>query len=190
MLTKQPAVLQQKIHGNSVDKLYREHVNDLLSYALHLGFDRETSKDAIHDVFYKLCINDIDLELINNARFYLFRALKNRLLDIHKQKRATSELPSNITSDDLPFTINVTIEDSLIHTEEEENLKKRVEQLVEALSDRQREIIYLRYVQEYDYEEISQLMDINVHSCRKLLHKAISKIRSSSVPLSVFILFF
>lgn len=174
---------------NGIDKAYREHVNDLLSYALHLGFDRETSKDAIHDVFYKLCINKTQLDSIHNMRFYLFRALKNRLLDIHKQKRETSELPLNITSDNLPFTISVTIEDSLIQLEEEEHIKIRIEKLVDSLTDRQREIIYLRYTQEYSYEEIAELMNISVHSCRKLFHKAISKIKASSVPLSLFILF-
>lgn len=36
---------------------YNQYLDSLYAYALHLGFDDHTCMDAIHDVFYKLCIN-------------------------------------------------------------------------------------------------------------------------------------
>ncbi len=172
---------------NNIDTIYRKYVNDLYSYALHLGFDREISKDAIHDVFYKICLDKSRLDKITNIRFYLLRALKNRLLDIHKQKRDISEISVDTVQEELPFTIHVTIEDTIIQSEEDEKTRMRVESLLESLTDRQREIIYLRYSQECDYEEIAQLMNITVPACRKLSHKAISKLKMS--PYSVALLF-
>lgn len=180
--------MNKQADNNAIDKLYRVYVHDLFSYGLHLGFDRETCQDAIHDVFYKLCIDKTRLDTIANIRFYLLRALKNRLLDIHKQKKETSELPTDITADDLPFTIQVTIEDKLIQTEEEENIRITVENMLNSLTNRQREIIYLRFSQGCEYEEIAQLMDISVHSCRKLSHKAITKLKNSSIPVALLLL--
>lgn len=174
---------------NNIDRIYRDHINDLFSYALHFGFDRETCKDAIHDVFYKLCVDKTRLDTINNMRFYLLRALKNRLLDIYKKKKDISELSLDTQYNDLPFTITVTIEDSIIETEEEEKIKNTVESLLKTLTDREREIIYLRFNQECSYEEIAQLMSISVHSCRKLSYKAITKLKMSSLPLSLILLF-
>lgn len=172
-----------------IDAIYRTHVHSLFSYGLHLGFDRETCKDAIHDVFYKLCMDQVQFEEIKNIRFYLLRALKNRLLDIFKQKKGVSEFSLDVITDELPFTIRVTVEDELIRSEEEDNLKETVENLLQSLTDRQREIIYLRYSHECDYEEIAQLMNISVQSCRQLLHKALSKLKKSSLPISLLILF-
>jgi len=166
--------------AKNIDSLYRRYIHDLFSYALHLGFDEETCKDAIHDVFYKLCINEKLLDDVKNVRYYLFRSLKNRLLDIHKQRRGTSPLPSNAENQELPFTIHITIEDTLIQSEEKEKMRTTLESMLQSLTARQREIIYLRYTQEYEYEEIAQLMDMAVHSCRKLIYKAITKLRSSS----------
>lgn len=174
---------------NNIDVLYRRYVNDLLSYALYLGFDRETSKDAIHDVFYKICLDRDLLNKINNIRFYLLRALKNRLLDIHKQKKDISEISMDNVGDELPFIIRVTIEDDIIQSEEDEKTRKQIEDLLNNLTDRQREIIYLRYSQECDYEQIAQLMDITVPACRKLSHKAITKLRQSHLPFYLSILF-
>lgn len=181
--------MDKEPENNIIDSIYRTYVHDLFSYALHLGFDRETCKDAIHDVFYKLCLDQLQLEDVKNVRFYLLRALKNRLLDIYKQTKGISELSLDTITDELPFTIRVTVEDELIRSEEEENIRDRVENLLRSLSDRQREIIYLRYSQECDYEEIAQLMIISVQSSRQLLHKALSKLKKSSLPISVLILF-
>jgi len=180
-------MMNRQAGNDAIDKLYRVHVHDLFSYALHLGFDRETCKDAIHDVFFKLCFDKTRLDEVRNIRFYLLRSLKNRLLDLYKLKKETSELPEDITADDLPFTVHVTIEDQLIQSEEENNLRANVEKMLQSLTDRQREIIYLRFSQGCEYEEIAQLMNISVHSCRKLSYKAISKLKDSPVPLALLL---
>ena len=49
--------------------------------------------------------------------------------------------------------------------------------MLNSLTDRQREIIYLRYVQGYDYPQIAELLQISVHGCRKLVSKAILSLR-------------
>lgn len=170
-----------------IGHLYKTYANDLFSYALNLGFDRDISMDAIHDVFYKICLDEKVLDKIDHVRFYLLRALKNRLLDIYKQKKEIVGLPSEPTLEDIPFTIHVTIEDLMIKAEEQEIIRSKVEQLLESLTDRQREIIYLRYSQECDYEEIAQLMHISAPACRKLFHKALTKLKKN--PYSAFLLF-
>ncbi|MCD7937413.1 MAG: sigma-70 family RNA polymerase sigma factor [Tannerellaceae bacterium] len=160
-----------------IDILYRTYVQDLFAYASYLGFERETSKDAIQDIFYKLCMDTQSISRINNKRFYLLRALKNRLLDIYKQTRETATLPEDENGTLLPFTIQVTVEDELIREEDRELIRTRIGQMLQQLTDRQREIIYLRYTQELSYEEIAQLMDITVPATRKLCHKAITRLR-------------
>ena len=75
----------------------------------------------------------------------------------------------------------------MIKAEEQEMIRSKVEQLLESLTDRQREIIYLRYSQECDYEEIAQIMQITVPACRKLFHKALAKLKKN--PYSAFLLF-
>ncbi|KAA6331361.1 hypothetical protein EZS27_020021 [termite gut metagenome] len=114
-----------------------------------------------------------------NPRFYLLRALKNRLLDIYKVKKEISGLEIMSLAEEIPFTIHVTVEDVMIEREDQENIRLKVEHLLESLTDRQREIIYLRYTQDCDYEEIAQLMHITVSTCRKLFHKVITKLKQS-----------
>ncbi len=59
--------------------------------------------------------------------------------------------------------------------------------MLNALTDRQREIIYLRYVQEYDYLQIAELLQISVHGCRKLVSKAILSLREKFGSLTLLL---
>ena len=46
----------------------------MYAYALHMGFDEQTAMDAIHDLFYKLCLREPTIDKYENLRFYLFRS--------------------------------------------------------------------------------------------------------------------
>jgi RNA polymerase sigma factor (sigma-70 family) len=154
-----------------------------------MGFDEQTAMDAIHDLFYKLCTRDTSIDNYENLRFYLFRSLRNRLIDLRRSRREFMSLEVNEQSDvaDPPFHLEVTVEDIMILEEEKEAIRKKVEYMLEGLTHRQREIIYLRYIHEYSYEEIAEIMQISVESCRNLLSRTITRLKDSHLPLWLLI---
>ena len=160
----------------NIASIYNRYVDDLHTYALYLGFEKEVIMDAIHDVFCKFAANEKLLQDVSNIKFYLFKSLKNRLYDIYKARKEYAEL-SAIDLQETPFNIQVTIEERLIGQEEQQQIKNQLAEMLESLTERQREIVYLRYVQEYDYTQISELLNISVHGCRKLLSKAMQNLR-------------
>ena len=167
-----------------LDSLYNDYVDDLYSYAQNLGFDKQTSMDAIHDVFCKIYANEKLLDKIQDIRFYLLRSLKNRLIDIYRSQKAFQYLSLESTPDELPFTVKLSVEDEMISAEDYASLKTKVEEILQVLTDRQREIIYLRYIYGYDYQKISELMHISVPACHKLMHKAMTKLKENNrLPL-------
>ncbi len=173
--------------SKDIASLYTQYVDDLFTYGHYLGFKREVVEDAIHDVFVKIATDEKSLNDVSNIKFYLYRSLKNRLLDIHKQQKPHRDIEEMNPSTEIPFNMDVNVEDLLIEKEEQMQIKTEIEQMLNALTDRQREIIYLRYVQEYDYEQIAALLHISVHSCRKLVSKAITSLREKFGPLITFL---
>ena len=154
--------------------IYNFYVNDLLSYGVSLGFDEETCRDAIHDLFCKILIDKKKLLNVNNLTSYLFRAVRNYLFNILKKNCKIS----NSFSENIPFSVDISTLESLINREDTEKLKQTVENLLNELTTRQREVIYLRYMQEMDYEDIAMLMGINCNSARRLVHRGIKYLRS------------
>ena len=172
----------------NIASLYNRYVDDLYTYALYLGFEKGIIMDAIHDVFCKFAADEKQLQDVSNLKFYLFKSLKNRLYDIYKARKEYAEL-SAIDLQDAPFNIQVTIEDRLIDKEEQQQIKDQLSEMLDSLTERQREVVYLRYVQEYDYAQISELLNISIHGCRKLLSKAMQNLREKYGALVFLFLF-
>lgn len=175
-----------------IASIYNLYVDDLFTYALYLGFEKEMIMDAIHDIFCKIATDEETLQYISNIKFYLFKSLKNRLFDMLKTRRQHVELSAMDNSLELPFNIQVSIEreDRLIDKEEQEQIENQISEMLNSLTERQREIVYLRYIQEYDYQQIAELLHISVHGCRKLLSKAMLKLREKyGAFIFLFLLF-
>lgn len=155
---------------------YNKYINELYSYGISLGFSGNVCMDAIHDVFCKIYVNKNELQNIRNIKHYLFRSLRNRLLDIYrKNKKITFD-----EIDDYSFSIEVSVMDTIIDEEERLLLKHKIESLMSKLTSNQREAIYLRYMQEMEYEEIALILNINAESVRKLVYRGIDKLREQS----------
>lgn len=161
---------------HSFSLIYNSHIDKLYSYGIHLGFHGEICKDAIQDVFYKLYLSSENLSNINNIAAYLFRSLKNRLIDISRKDSRTQ----SIDFIDQSFSINVTVLDNIIDVEKANLLKNKIEELLKILTPQQREAVYLRYMHELNYTEISELLDINPDSARKLMFRAMKRLREQT----------
>lgn len=170
-----------------IASIYTLYVNDLFTYGCYLGFEREIVKDAVHDIFIKVTTDNDKLDSVSNIKLYLFRSLKNRLLDIHKSQKVHIELENIDPTREIPFNIQVNVEDLMIEKEEKIQIKTEIEQMLSSLTARQREIIYLRYVQEYDYDQIAELLHISVHGCRKLVSKAKLSLREKFGSLTILL---
>lgn len=166
--------------------LYNQYADLLLSYGTGLGFAKEDIEDSIQEIFCSLYLNYSKIGEINNLKFYLLRALKNRLLNIHQ---AEKEL-SSIDDDDVEFYTEVTILDNLIGEEDRIAIQHQIQSYLDLLTGRQREAIYLRYMEELDYEEIAELMNMSVPSVRNLVFKAIKQLRSLQIPSFVWPILF
>lgn len=170
--------------NSAFDHLYNDYIDVLLSYGTGLGFNREVLKDAIQDVFYKLYINRASIKQIKNIKYYLFRSLKNRLLDILKTNVQTSDIADH----EYDFVIQMNIDEELIGKEDQVIVQNKVNALLEVLTSRQREAIFLRFIQEMEYEEIGELLDMTPQATRKLIFRAMERMRKQNLPLLILLI--
>ena len=169
---------------NAYSWLYKTYIQVLYSYGLHFTMDGELIKDCIQEVFTKIYKNRKTLILPDNVRLYLLIALKNCLLNaLNKQYRYT-DLES------IPFILSETVEDEFLSTEASKLQKEEVENILSILTPRQREIMYYRFVEEMDFDQICKIMDLNYNSAHNLIQRALKKVRDNydSILFYLFIL--
>ena len=153
--------------------LYKFYYQDLYAYGVSLGFKTEDVKDAIQEVYLKLYFNErlcIDEKKI---KFYLLRSVRNQLIDWERTKKDTS----SIEEEERSFKLSVSVEESFISDEEDLLLKKRVNRILDLLTDHQREIVYLHFIEEMPYEEIAVMLDMKIQTVRGQVFKAMEKLR-------------
>lgn len=174
------------LHGNEqvLSLIYLRHANALFDYGCKMTSDRDLVKDAIQDIFCTLIRNRENLSGTDNIRLYLFKAMKRKLVrEIQKAHRLQSVDSESSIGFDLAFL------HSFDHTEFEltEQHKTELVAAIDALTERQKEAIYLRFTRGLDYKEISMIMNLNYQSSRALIHRAIAKLRDIlSVKSDIF----
>jgi RNA polymerase sigma-70 factor (ECF subfamily) len=146
------------------DKVYR--------LAKRLLVSRDEAEDATQELYLKLWKNKDSLEGYKNMEAFAMTMTKNYCLDQLKSKRA-----SNLT---------------LVHSNyaNPESLQKSIEakdeaglmlQLIDELPEKQRLIIQLRDVENYDFEEIAEILEMEQTAIRVTLSRARKTLREKFI---------
>ncbi len=169
--------------------LYKAYIQILYSYGKRFTSDTEIIKDCIQEVFITIYKNRNRLTTPDNVKLYLMISLKNKLIRTLQKK----ELYADYSPDEeFQFILEPTVEDEYIENEEYIQQKKKVKKILSMLTPRQKEIIYYRYIQELDLDDICKLMDLNYQSAKNLIQRSLNKIRENydgSFESFLFLLF-
>ncbi|WP_229244178.1 RNA polymerase sigma factor [Emticicia sp. CRIBPO] len=156
--------------------LYRLHVKAMFRYGMSLVPASEAFVfDCIHDVFTELWIKREKLSAPDNVRFYLLKALKNRVLHLLERKEKPSKNLESVDFDDL--WADYSPEDIMVLGEESQYRQELIKKLIGQLPHRQQEVLRLRFVESLDFQEIADLMSINRQSAQNLTQRAVEKMR-------------
>lgn len=174
----------------ALQRIYEVHITDLLRYGKKFSIDTSLVEDCIHDLFVELWKNRLGLGKTDAIKRYLFVALRRKIIrQLDKRKRhLVDEEPQ-----EYQFQADMSIDYKLIEIEESTERGQQLKAALENLSDRQKEVIYLKYFADMDYLDISEVMDINYQSVRNLVFnalKALKKYLGFIVLVDFFLQFF
>ena len=182
---------------NAFAQLFHTYSDAMYAYGRKITADSELVKDTIQDIFVKLHNNRANLGETQSLKGYLLVALKRTLINHFHASSATllsmDEVNAREDASDLRFEIELSAQDaSDADWEDDEERRAQLTAALQQLTPRQREAIYLYYIQEIPLSEIAVLLEMNYQSTRNLLHRAMLKLRqcvtSSSLSMSALLL--
>jgi len=146
------------------DKLYR--------LAKRLLVSKDEAEDAVQEIYLKLWKGRDKIGNYKNPEAFAITMTKNYCLDRLKSKQA-----SNL---------------KIVHSnfKNSQNLEREVEandgvslvfKIMETLPDQQRMILQLRDVEQYEYAEISEMLEINETAIRVALSRARKAVREQMI---------
>jgi len=146
----------------------KDYSDRLLRYALRLTRDKAWSEDLVQDSLIKLWTNR-DKVTPDHAKPFLYRVLYNKLVDDQRKKKVRQ------------FTSTPS---QNIQTNSELETRDLIEKAFEQLNVNQKQIIMLRDWDGYSYEEIADILELNLGVVKVQLFRARKKMKAIVTSLN------
>jgi RNA polymerase sigma-70 factor (ECF subfamily) len=138
----------------------------VFSVALRFLRDREVAEELAQDVFLQLYQQLRRIESAAHATWWLRRAICHRSIDEMRKRK----LRPRIALDSVP-------EPQDKFAPPDPMLRDRLRKLVGALPEKARMVVVLRYQEDLDPGEISEMLDMPVSTVKSHLHRSLAILR-------------
>lgn len=168
------------LEGNkhAFSALFKYYYSNLYNYGIKISGNNEITEDCIQNLFVLLYEKRTDLGYVKNPNAYLFVSIKNSILKRIKKSKRTQEL---LEAEKLKDGFLFSPEDFLIKKESLSATSTALAVMINKLSNREREVIYLKYHSGLSNAEIAQVMDISLQSVANKIMKAMTKLREDAL---------
>ena len=160
----------RKFEEAALAEIYDQFSDDLYRYAMRLLGDQNLAEDCVAETFSRF------LQALQRGggpkeylRAYLYRVSHNWITDHYRRKEID---PKDLLGDEDP----VEIEDpsSIVHSQLE---AEKVRQALRYLTDAQRQVITLKFLQGWNNQEIAAAIDKPVGAVKSLQHRALAALK-------------
>jgi len=142
-------------------KLYR--------FALAHTKRTDEAEDVVQEVVLKLWERRDELAVVKSVEAYAMTAVRNRCLDYDRSPHSKT--------DSLIETLDVAHEQTPYKNLEQKDMAAFARKLIDRLPELQQMVIRLRDIEEYELDEIAEILQINDNAVRTNLSRARQKIR-------------
>ncbi|HWJ29219.1 MAG TPA: sigma-70 family RNA polymerase sigma factor [Flavisolibacter sp.] len=157
-------------------ELYNQHYLGLMNYGQMIVEDRELVNDCLTDMLVNFWKKRSNLPEVENVRSYLMTSLRrtifNELQNNKKRDTRHSELQR------LGENVQTSYEDYLIRIQSDNGLKAKITRALEQLTERQIELIRLKFFEDLDYDEIADQCGITKRTAYNIIYDALKILKT------------
>ncbi len=175
----------------ALEMLFSIYFPRLNSFARNVVKDDVISQDIVQEVFVKVWEKRYEIVTINLEAF-LFRLVRNRCIDYIKYLKVVNNRMQEIEKaskyEEL-YRIDFIGDEPYVLIEQE--LKQKIEQTIESLPERCREVFILSRINGLKNREIADRLNINIKNVERHLSRALQSFKvnfSEEFPIALIIL--
>jgi RNA polymerase sigma-70 factor, ECF subfamily len=150
-------------------EIYDRYSPDIFRYAYRLLDDNDLAEDCVADTFYRFLIAARAGTSFENIRAYLYRVAHNWITDYFRRRPAPDiSLEENMHSDP---------EGNPSHILVQNQDRQRIRFALLRLPPEQRQVIELRFIENWSHLEVAQILGRTVEATRALQYRAVEALR-------------
>lgn len=160
---------------HSFENLFKRHYSSLHQYGYKLTGDASVVDDCLQEMFLYIFEKRQKLGEVKYVRAYLFKSFRRLLLRTMRNRQKLVYVSLNESWKVVPNELE------MIETLERQ--RKYLVKLINELSPREREMIYMRYYNDLSIQEIAEVLSISYRAVVNTLYKAMVKLRENRSEL-------
>ncbi|VAW13473.1 hypothetical protein MNBD_BACTEROID03-1679 [hydrothermal vent metagenome] len=162
---------------NAFSTLFKGYYSVLYDYGLKISGNPSLTEDCLQDFFVYLYDRREGIGEVNNIRSYLFVSFRRSLFKKLKKERKFTDYDELFES---ISKFEFSAEEIAIKQELTSMKTNALANLLNKLSVREREAVYLKYYSDLKTDQIARVMGISYQSVLNTLQKAFLKLRKVS----------
>jgi RNA polymerase sigma-70 factor (ECF subfamily) len=148
---------------------YDKYADAIFRFCYLRTLNRQLAEDITQETFIKTWSYLVSGKSIENIRAFLYKVAVNKIIDEKRKKT-----PVSVDEESISWRVDKTSESENIINKTETNL---VLEKINLLEKKYRDLIILRYVDDFSPIEIAEIMDISSNSVSVRLNYAVKKFR-------------
>lgn len=154
--------------------------NKLFRFALRFLGDEEEAKDVVQEVFIRVWKGRTQMNEVQNWEAWCMRITKNLSLD---RIRAMTRKQTH------PLEEGYSVQQETLSPHESTEIREsmnRISQIIAALPEKQRQVIHLRDIEGYSYNEICEILELDMNQVKVNLFRARSAVREKLTKIDAY----
>lgn len=160
-------------------ELYNQHYVGLMNYGMKLTGQRQLTSGCITQILLRLWDNRAKLPVVENVRSYLLTCLRRELMA--EIKMEANRMRNNKRFHDMAPTEECCYEEHLVQLQHNKELKNGLTKALSQLTQREKELMRLKFFEDLDYDEIAARCDITKRTAYNIIHAALKRLKASFV---------
>lgn len=160
-----------------LEELTRRYQSPIFGFLYRLTGSQEDAEDATLDVFLRAWNHAGHFQFRARVATWLYRIALNTARDLHSRKRSRPQEPWPEDEDVVASLAVGSAEDDALESLARQERSRELRAAMEQLSQSDRELIVLYYLQDYDYDEIQAVTGLSYTVLKTRLARARQRLR-------------
>ena len=154
--------------------------NKLFRFAFRLLGSTEEAEDVVQEMFIKVWSGRDQMAAIENMEAWCMRIVRNLALDRIRvrQRQATGPIDRNFDVSQEALTPHES-------TEISESMQ-RINLLIASLPEKQQQVMHLRDIEGYTYQEICEMLELDMNQVKVTLFRARNSVREKLAKINAY----
>jgi RNA polymerase sigma factor (sigma-70 family) len=170
----------------ALEGLFGTYYSVLLNYGHKFTLNTYMIEESVQDLFVKLWNTRRLIGSTANVKHYLFKAYRSILF--RKLQKQAANVMEKLDDEKYDFKIELAPDQKMMEMENDAELRQKIDAGLESLTARQREAVYLRFYEDLSYEEVSEILNLNIGGTYKLIYRALERLKDKLGPVFLGIL--